>query len=84
MPCGVVIHDVGDWGDPANRLIRLKGVVAHYLWQKVKGNEKIDREFISRLSSKITQEFLDVPALDQVTSDVEAFVQNLRKIKVIN
>lgn len=84
LPYGVVIHDVGDWGDPANKLIKLKGAVAHYLWREVKGNERIDREFISRLSSKVTQEFLEVPVLDQITSDVEAFVQNLRKIKVIN
>lgn len=84
LPYGIVIHDVGDWDDPVNRLIKLKGVVACYLWQEIKRSEVIDKEFISDLSFKVTQEFSDAPTLDKITSDVETFIQSLRKIKVIN
>lgn len=84
LPYGVIIHDIGDWGNPANNLIRLKGSVAHYLWREVKGGENIDRGFISRLSSKVKQEFINGPESDQIASDIDAFLKDLKKIKVIN
>lgn len=83
LPYGVIIHDIGDWDNPANRLIRLKGVVAHYLWQNIKC-ETLDNEFVSHLSREVPQKFLEVPAADQITHDLEDFLQQLRKIKVIN
>jgi len=85
LPYCVVIHDVGDWGSPANKLIKLKGAVAHFLWQELKGgDETISKQFISRLACKTTENFLDVPAINQIASDIQTFAEDLKKIEVIS
>lgn len=83
LPCSIFIHDIGDWDDPSNRLIKFKGVVAHYLWEKLKQNDTINTNSQRYLASEIKKKFLDAPQVGQIKDDIEIFRQGLKKLKLI-
>ncbi len=82
-PYYVLIYDIGDWDDYANKLIKLKGYVAHYIWQKIKSGELPDSQFIDTVSFEIKQIFSQAPNIDQIKEDVESFIQKLKELKLI-
>jgi predicted methyltransferase len=79
-PYFVLIHDIGDWDDPANRLIKLEGAVAHYLWQIVKSHGTLNTKVIQ----SIKKEFLNTPEVHQIEGDVKDFILNLKKLNLLN
>lgn len=83
LPYSVFIHDIGDWDDPSNRLIKFKGIVAHYLWEKLKQNDISDTNSKRYLVSEIKHKFLDTPRVNQIKDDVKTFLQDLKRLKLI-
>lgn len=77
------VKPVGDWNDPSNKLIKFKGVVTHYLWERLKQYGVLDTNSELSLASKIKQEFLDVPQTNQIKNDIEIFVKDLKRLKLI-
>jgi predicted methyltransferase len=76
-PYYVLIHDVGTWEDPQNRLIKLKGAVAYYLWEKLKNISKIGPDTISDLMVYIKTNFEHAPSEDVIRKHICDYIGKL-------
>lgn len=84
-PYLVLIHDIGTWEEPENRLIKLKSFTAHFLWKYLENIDEINDDIINQLvKSLIAQGFSDMPSEDQIRNDVVYFIQRLREYKLLN
>jgi len=83
FPYSVFIHDIGDWDTPSNKLIKLKGAVANFLWERLKTNNTSNTDSIVCLVTEIKQVFLGAPKIKHIENDIKVFIKDLRKLKLI-
>lgn len=87
-PYYLAFHDVGDWGKPADRHIKLRGPVAAYSWDLLQDTLKrqsvISKGAIDNIAGLIKNKFTGCPDEDTVRNDLRDLVNKLVGLELLS